>query len=348
MNDSPNNSNDVQSKLSIIDPSLGTYRSRYKTYMTQVTSFKPGESGLKHSFQIGCGTAVFAAIALMFFLDTGIILFALIIGVLVGWLGGQKEREFDEFLTAVRTEYLAAVKAEYAAMVEKLGQTHTKIFDEESSIGFKRLTEIIVLNRLDLDDAFKLSNDFMDFAIDQKVPSDFLNTQLLSIKLEQILDIKEVKIDNESDDDPLKDLNYNHNFIGFLNLNEDINNYYELKYQLDGVIKTVICSNKVFNHLSDYMKMEGVSKGQPKQTNAGKELKNIESTGDGAIRINIPVSIPNRPDETRLEIPKTEQVEPAEKKSNPMENLLKLQKMQQSSSSKETQEKSSTDHNEPK
>jgi hypothetical protein len=188
----------------------------------------------------------------------------------------------------------------------------------------------------------------MDFAIDQKVPSDFLNTQLLSIKLEQILDIKEVKIDNESDDDPLKDLNYNHNFIGFLNLNEDINNYYELKYQLDGVIKTVICSNKVFNHLSDYMKMEGVSKGQPKQTNAGKELKNIESTGDGAIRINIPVNIPNRTDETRLESTKTEQVEPAEKKSNPMENLLKLQKMQQSSSSKETQEKSSTDHNEPK
>ena len=258
MNDSPNNSNDVQSKLSIIDPSLGTYRSRYK------------KSGLKHSFKIGFGTAAFAAIILMFFVDTGIILFALIIGVFVGWLVGQKERKF---FSAVRVEYLAAVKAEFAAMVEHLRQTHTEIFDEESGIGFKRLTEIIVLNRLDLDDGFKLRDDFMDFAIDQKAPSDFLNTQLLSINLEQILDIKEVKFD---DDAPLEDFYY-HNFIGFGNLNVDINNYYVINYRLDGVIKTVICSNKVFNHISDYMKMEGVFKDQPKQTNAEKNLQNLRS-----------------------------------------------------------------------
>jgi hypothetical protein len=318
---SENNSSEQKSstQTNILDPKLGSYRSRYTAYKAQITMGKNEESGTMHSIQIGCGAAVISFIVLLFFVETGLIFFSIAIGILVGWLGGKKEREYENFITAVKVEYLLKVRDEYEKLLTQFRETHKEIFNVDNAIGFIRENEVCVLNKLENITYLQTRFFFLDYALDRKDPKKYLETQYVVIPINMIFDTIILRHSPENQNPKLlENLTQINPLLGFYSEGEVLDDVCEISYNQAGVPKRVILSFIVAEYVLTYWKM---------QSNAPSSSKErpLNASSSSTINVSIPLSsgIKSSNDELR---PAEKKHETATGPINPMEALLNIQK----------------------
>lgn len=308
----------------------------------------------------GCGTSVLAYILLIIFIDGGVLVPAVIIGIIVGYFKRTKKKKLVDFLNMVRTEYHKKILTYYNQLIAELSDTHTEVLKNPTVTGFLRNDELLIINNYTNHVGIhKLpTDDSTEMAISNLDAKAYFEDQLLNIKLSDIIEIQERVFDYSTD--------FENNVMMLGNAgDEDADEVYFnvscLKngtsfefYTFKIVVDYLISNNNSIKLTKRPAKPEPTEEAnsststlQPKtlsgdvpsdlprsRTNPSLQQGNLSSSDDrqeNEIVINIPLEVtPPQPAASSAESKETS--------VNPMEELLKLQKLDKAPQTKQTPE----------